>query len=194
MDTVFDLFSVKVIRKDFKNIELEITLSRFINLNNCTIEFWAAAPPTTGVSFSGSGMPFHDSEQAYFNTPNKGVFNPKSRVSVISLLTPNSYYSHLGTRLIESCVNIKITSGNISTVELVGLGQSAPYRTLTYPESRNGPEFYDRSHLIFPRSQESICRDSGYPKCLSNADGAGCNNMISYSKNNSFWGNAVPSG
>ena len=37
--------------------------------------FWAAAPPTYGTSFSGSGMPYPDPLTAYDRTPNKGVLD-----------------------------------------------------------------------------------------------------------------------
>jgi hypothetical protein len=188
MNQHFKLFSAKVSRQNKHETIVEITLVDNLIPQKVTLEFWGAAPVSRGVSFSGSGLPYHDAEQAFFNSPNKGKFTPKMKKSIISLQNPNGYFSHLGTRMIKSCVSIKITYEGVSMVELVELGEAAPYRSLTYPSTRNSPMFYDRSHLTFARSQESILRASGYPSCSKVNK---CNNWISSSEK-SFWGMAVP--
>lgn len=196
MSRQFQFFSVQITKPNYKTTILEITLNDELNQAKTTIEFWAAAPPTLGVSFSGSALPYYDAEQAFNNSPNIGKFTPHFKKSIIKLHTPNSYYSHLGTRLIESCVSVKITYDNVSVVELVNLGTTAPYRSLTYPSTRNSPMFYDRSHLQTPRSQESILRASGYPSCKSSkktcASSNKCADFMNHSTENSFWGLAVP--
>ena len=41
--------------------------------SNPKIIFWAANPPTYVTSYSGSGLPYHNSDQAFDKTPNIGV-------------------------------------------------------------------------------------------------------------------------
>ena len=188
MNQHFKLFSSQVFRPNKSESIIEINLLDHLVPHKTSIEFWAGAPATLGVSFSGSGLPFFDAQQAFTNSPNIGKFTPNMKKSIIRLQTPNSYYSHLGTRLIQSCVSIKVTYENVSVVELVELGEAAPYRLLSYPSTRKSPMFYDRSHLTSARSQESILRASGYPSCSKVNT---CNNWISSSEK-SFWGMAVP--
>ena len=182
MHQQFQLFSTSISKPSQKTTILSIILNDELIPSKTTIQFWAASPPTFGASFSGSALPFYNAEQAFNNSPNNGTITPKSKKTVIKLHTPNSYYSHLGTRLIPSCVTLKITYQNISVVENINVGLVAPYRTLTYPSTRSSPMFYDRSHLQTPRSQESILRASGYPSC----------GKTESSHATSFWGLAVP--
>ena len=37
--------------------------------------FWAAAPPTYGTSYYGSGLPYPDALVSYDRTPNRGSVN-----------------------------------------------------------------------------------------------------------------------
>jgi hypothetical protein len=189
MNQHFQFFSAKIMRPNKTETLIEITLVDTLDPKKTNIEFWAGAPASLGVSFSGSGLPFYNAEQAFNNSPNNGKFTPNSKQSIIRLMTPNAYYSHLGTRLIHSCVSIKITFEGVFVTELIELGEATPYRLLTYPTSRKSPAFYDRSHLTSARSQESILRSSGYPLCLSPND---CGNWVNHKTEDSFWGMAVP--
>jgi hypothetical protein len=189
MDQRFECFSAKVFRPNLKETILELNLRDEIN-DRTEVEFWAAAPATFGASFSGSGLPYSDSEMAFCNTPNKGKLFPTSKRVLIHLKTPNSYYSHLGTRQIPACVTVKLTSNGTVYLENIELGSAVPNRTLTYPSSRSSCLFYDRSLLTTQRSQEKILRSSGYPSCISENN---CNNFTLFSEKN-FWGGAVPLG
>jgi len=180
MKQIFKTFSVSFTRDERKRISVKCVLNNFTN--DTVIEFWAPNPPDYNASFSGSALPFSDSVIAYENTPNSGSFKPSTSEFTIDLLFPNSYYSNLGTKLIEPHVNVKIIQQNSEVVETIFLGEIAPFRTLTYPgnpRGRSGPEFYDRSSLTVPRSQEKILRSGGYP---------GMN--VNTPKN--FWGKFVP--
>ena len=44
-----------------------------------TIMFWAPNPPTWSQSYSGSGLPYHDSIQAYQQSPNVGAVKAVNR-------------------------------------------------------------------------------------------------------------------
>ena len=53
----------------------------------------AAAPADLRLSYSGSGLPFANPDQAYFDTPNKGTFQTHSNGAFdFQLWAPNSYY------------------------------------------------------------------------------------------------------
>lgn len=178
MKLLFDKFYVKLIRNERKRLNVQFNFNEPIS----SIEFWAPAPPDYNASFSGSALPFPDSIIAYENSPNTGKFIPDSTQFTIDLMFPNSYYSHLGTRLVEPHLNIKVTQYGSQFVETIFLGEIAPFRLLTYPakpKGRSGPEFYDRSHLKEARSQEAILRSGNYPSMYQNTP-----------KN--FWGKFIP--
>ena len=179
MKQSFEFYDVTFERHDRKRILLNFSLK---NNEKTLVEFWAGNPPDYTASFSGSALPFPDSQIAYENSPNKGKFTPKNGKFKIDLLFPNAYYSHLGTRYIEPHVVVQIVQNGHTNVETIFLGEIAPFRLLTYPgqpRPRENPTFYDRSHLTVPRSQEAILRSGGYP------------NMNQPTPKN-FWGGFVP--
>ena len=71
--------------------------------------FWAAAPPTYGTSFSGSGMPYNDPLTAYDRTPNKGVIDVQNGNFTINMKYPNAYYIGLGSVYIPPHINFKVS-------------------------------------------------------------------------------------
>ena len=168
---------VNVVRPDTKTVILECELTQFNKTTS--VSYIAAQSPDYLQSYTGAGLPFPDAISAYENTRNSGKFQPRSRKFSIKLQFPNSYYSHLGTRLIPPHVRLTIFHNSESKVEFIELGENAPFRTLSYqskPVPRMTPNFYDRSHLKQQRSQESILRASGYQlKTPSN-----------------FWGTSIP--
>jgi hypothetical protein len=132
------------------------------------IYFWAAAPPTNGISFSGSGMPYPSPLVAYDRTPNKGavqVVNGKFRFSI---KYPNAYYIGLGSLYIPPHINMKFCSdGNPDMYFSIQIDDGIPFRMLTYPapptkKPRNSPMFYCEPEKG-ARSQEQILRVSSYP-------------------------------
>ena len=133
-----------------------------------TVYYWAAAPPTYGVSFSGSGMPYPSPEVAYDRTPNKGVINVVNGSFNFSIKYPNAYYIGLGSLYIPPHINFKVSAqSNPDSYFSVQLDDGIPFRMLTYPappsqKPRVSPLFYcEPEHGA--RTQEDILRNSSYP-------------------------------
>jgi hypothetical protein len=128
------------------------------NIENNTIQYIASAPPDYKSSFSGSGIPYHNKEQAYFLTPNKGekkLFNNKCDISIFK---PNSYYSSFNKLELPY---IKIFY-NSKSFKIDLQSEKIPYRSLTHPTLREKQEqnFYNRQYKV--RTQEQILIDSQY--------------------------------
>ena len=143
------------------------------NPNVNKIMFWAAAPPTYGTSFSGSGMPYPDALVAFDRTPNRGSVNVVNGLFKFRIKYPNAYYAGLGTLYIPPHVNLRLCQAGLDEnhrsnrkVSVV-VDDGIPFRTLTYPappskKPRISPMFYcEPSHGA--RTQETILRQSGYP-------------------------------
>lgn len=164
----FERFTVQFVRSERRRVRLVFHLKQF-SLDT-HVSFWAANPCDHRSSFTGSGLPFADAVQAYENTPNKGAFAPKSATFEIELFSPGSYYTHLCSNLIQPHVVVELTQYGKKYIETIYTSESMPFRTLTYPilpRGREGPQFYDRSHLTLSRSQETILRAGGYPTSLT---------------------------
>lgn len=149
------------------------------------IIFWAANPPTYTTSYSGSGLPYPNSDVAYENTPNTGSVIAKDRKFQFRIRYPNAYYAGLGSVYVEPCVHIKVCEKDSEqNVETIKLGNGIPFRSLTYPPTqpntrvRSNNLFYSGRDKLPVRTQETILRESGYPE----------ENIVP----NNFWGNAVP--
>lgn len=134
------------------------------------VRYVAASPADHSGSFSGSGFPFANEQQAFDSTPNKGVLKVGlGGAYTVHVLYPNSYYRHLGSELISPTLYISYMSDKTLTTVASQLGPPIPFRTLTYPDARHDVSFYDRgSHdELNPdrdvRTQEHILRESGYP-------------------------------
>ena len=145
--------------------------------------FWAAAPPTFGTSFSGSGMPYSDPLTAYDRTPNKGVIDVQNGNFTITMKYPNAYYIGLGSVYIPPHVNFKIAdAGKNDTYFSVQIDDGIPFRMLTYPapptkKPRTSAMFYYEPEKG-ARTQEDILRASAYPETNTMPD--------------NFWGDRPP--
>lgn len=151
--------------------DIKISGSVYGSVNKVT--FWAAAPPTYGTSFSGSGLPYPDPIVAHENTPNRGSVNVENGKFTFTIKYPNAYYIGLGTLYVPPHVNIKLcemgkSENDESNKKIsVKLDDGIPFRTLTYPapptkKPRTSPLFYcEPWHGA--RTQEAILRSSGYP-------------------------------
>ena len=145
--------------------------------------FWAAAPPTYGTSFSGSGMPYSDPLTAYDRTPNKGVIDVQNGNFTINMKYPNAYYIGLGSVYIPPHINFKVSeTGKDDTYFSVQIDDGIPFRMLTYPAP---PTKKPRSSAMFyyepekgARTQEAILRASAYPETNTMPD--------------NFWGDRPP--
>ena len=136
-----------------------------------TIVFWAPNPPTWSQSYSGSGLPFHDSIQAYQKSPNVGAVKAVNRKFEFRIKFPNAYYVGLGSLYVPPVVHFKICEEGSDTKKYhtIELGKGIPYRTLTYPSPpsnrpRDSPLFYHCGTSLPVRTQEQVLRDSGYPE------------------------------
>lgn len=142
------------------------------NTPNPTILFWASNPPDRIVSYSGSGLPFANPEQAYENSRNVGAVKANNREFRFNIDMPNSYYVGLGSLYVPPHIHFKVCEdGSNNQFHTIKLGEGIPFRTLTYPappgkNSRTSPVFYMNrgpENYFQVRSQEQILRDSGYP-------------------------------
>ena len=156
---------------------------------NSVISFWAAAPPTKGISFSGSGMPYPSPAVAYDRTPNKGVITAVNGRFNFVLKYPNAYYIGLGSLYIPPHINFKITEPGLQSQQTpkthnfsVQIDDGIPFRMLTYPapptnKPRISPLFYCEPEKG-ARTQESILRASSYPS--------------THTMPSNFWGDRPP--
>jgi hypothetical protein len=136
-----------------------------------TIMFWAPNPPTWSQSYSGSGLPYHDSIQAYQQSPNVGAVKAVNRKFEFRIKFPNAYYVGLGSLYVPPVVHFKVCEDDCNQKEYhtIELGKGIPFRTLTYPSPpsnrpRDSPMFYHCGKGLPIRTQEQVLRDSGYPE------------------------------
>tara|TARA_Y100000590_G_scaffold470096_1_gene661945 strand:+ start:2290 stop:2835 length:546 start_codon:yes stop_codon:yes gene_type:complete len=133
-------------------------------LTECdTLMYWAAAPPDYLSSFTGSGLPFSSPEQAFDNTPNKGIVHLNDDGSFsFTIHYPNAYYIHLGTTYVSPRIMFQLCSRNHSNRtqhQVIVLDDGIPFRRLTHKKKINL-----HTEDLPVRNQESIIRDKQYPK------------------------------
>lgn len=132
------------------------------------IRFIAASPCDRRASYTGSGLPFHSAEQAFLDSPNRGIIKVQGNYFEIPLLFPNSYQIRLGRELVPPTLFLMYDdiAGNVRVVR-IKLGDPVPYRFLGYPSQftlgRNDASFYHAHHNLPVRSQEQVLRDGAYP-------------------------------
>lgn len=137
-------------------------------VENAQLRYLAASPADRRASYSGSGFPFHNAEQAFLESPNRGIINLIGNTFEIPLLFPNAYYVQLGRELVPPTLFIYYNnqSGEKRVIE-IKLSDPIPYRLLGYPAQftlgRKGADFYHAHHNLPVRSQEQVLRDSAYP-------------------------------
>lgn len=172
-----------------QDYDRELVIRGIVNeyIKDDTLYYLAAAPPDYRATFSGSGLPFASQVQAFDNTPNRGSVRVPGYGSefVINLMTPNAYYTGLGTVYVPPTLYIEYTSQQgIKRNLSVKVSNGIPYRSLTHPGpgqgviARANAMFYATQFHLPVRSQEQILRDSAYPE----------NNKM----NKDFWGLKPP--
>lgn len=120
------------------------------------------------ASFSGSGLPFANQQQAFDFTPNVGEIKLGiDNTFVIDLITPNSYLVGLGSVTVPPSLFIQyFRPDGEKRMITIRVAEPIPYRTLTYPldpRPRKDATFYD-SQFMFPvTTQEQHFYDSAYP-------------------------------
>ena len=163
----FDKYSCKgvVLNKGSGNITIKGKVDT--TSSNPTILYWASSPPNFNTSYSGSGLPYANPEQAYDRSPNVGAVKAENGEFEFNIFYPNSYYVGLGSLYIPPHVHLKVCDGKNEKYHSIKISEGIPFRTLTYPappskKPRKCPLFYHNPRLTV-RSQEQILRDSGYP-------------------------------
>jgi len=130
------------------------------------VKYIAASPPDYRGSFSGSGLPFANEEQAFEGTPNTGVLQLYGNSGQLKLFLPNSYYTDFMGSIMGPSVRVHYLSNGTPRSGLVLLNNAVPYRALTYQQSRRdeGPLFYDGGFELQVRTQAQVLTEAGYPK------------------------------
>ena len=134
------------------------------------VEYVAAVSPDSMSSFSGSGLPFPNPQQAFSGTTNRGHFNVDADNEFeLTVDEPNSYYTGLGKTLVEPSLFVRYGVDGKQVTERLVIGRPIAYRTLTYPTggpdglaARSSCEFYRMATDVDARTQEKILRDSEY--------------------------------
>ena len=154
---------------NIQNNEVRIYGKVYIE-NNSLLEYYAANPANYLHSYTGSGLPFPNSQIAYQNTTNYGRIFINNNSYSFTIKYPNAFYAGLGSKYIDPHVIVRITdtSGKQYKPIFIKLNNGLPYRTLTHPPPpdtwpRKNPLFYYGKDTLPVRSQEQILRDSSYP-------------------------------
>jgi len=135
------------------------------------LHYYAANPPDYRTSYSGSGLPFANYEQAYENTTNYGSVEVKNNGdATIKMRFPNSYYINLGNYIVHPNVKITYNINNVEKEINVKLSDGLPYRSLTHPFIRNSSNFYGHGWSLPVLSQENILKNSAYPSMNTHYD------------------------
>jgi hypothetical protein len=142
-----------------------------------SISWKAAAPLTRGISFSGSGFPHPNQEQAYDVRSKSGKIESKmGEFRIVLDEVPGSYYSGLGSIFVPPHVELEITSldGRVVKKNVLLENFVTPFRWISgappghaVGQSTTGEEgraaFYAWNPDSGVRSQEAILRGRGYP-------------------------------
>ena len=159
METSFESIycTGKISTVDRKHLKIKCKIND--EVKNNVVYFSAPSPPNFNESFSGSGLPFKDEQQAYFNTPNIGTIKTINNEFELQILCPNSYYIDFNT-IKSPELSLKYNDKTI----IVPLDKyTVPYRSLQYPNLRKTQQqvFYHRKNKI--RSQVRILLESQFP-------------------------------
>jgi len=143
-----------------------------------TIRWIAPKSPHRTTGFSGSGLPYHDADQAFLNTENTGVIESSDGTFNINMRTlPSAYYTGLGSVYVPPVLMLETRLDNSvesyrTHVFLSPIGM--PYRWIAGapPGPRATPNdeevgrsmFYTgRENLGLFQNQEAQLRFKGYP-------------------------------
>lgn len=133
------------------------------------IKYWAASPPTWGMGFAGSGLPYSNESIAFDNTPNKGVMPSNGLEFSFEIRYPNSYYTEGGSTKVLPEVQLRFVNATgepLSKIHRIPVGNDIPYRSLTWPRQRDwneGPMFYDNPDIPIV-DQSTLLMMNRYPE------------------------------
>jgi len=134
----------------------------------------AAAPNTRGISFSGSGLPHPNAEQAFDVRSMSGtVMSPDGTFRLVLDEVPGAYYAGLGSIYVPPHVQVDVLgkSGKQWTGNILVQDYAAPFRWISGAPPGFQEESSDEGRAMFykwnpdsgVRSQEAILRSRGYP-------------------------------
>jgi hypothetical protein len=147
------------------------------------IRFIAPKGIHRGMSFAGSGLPYHNADQAFDGTENTGVINsPDGSFSIEFDKFPSAYYTGLGSTYVPPVLILETIKANSSDPEdpevfkthIFLSPEGVPYRWIAgapsgprYPpaEGQIGRAMYygGREELPLFQNQEMLLRNKGYP-------------------------------
>lgn len=133
-----------------------------LSVDDSTIYYYAASPCDYRSSYSGSGMPFHSKEQAFYSTPNIGTIKLIGNEFTIKLLKPNSYYDKLNEPVINPYVIIYFYCNKVKKETKIEFKDRIPFRDIRFDARHTDVMFYNNQNLEV-RTQEQILIDSRYP-------------------------------
>ena len=147
---------------------IEVTWSVSPSPDRDFVDYFAAAPATRGASFDGSGLPFANETQAMQGSASRGRAVPSSSFPgtySARIALPNSYYAGLGTKLVPPALHVTYVSGGETYRGAGKVADEIPFRTLTYPSTRTGPQAYaSKSDRV--SSQQALLYASAYPSLV----------------------------
>ena len=139
------------------------------------------APAETKHSFSGSGLPYSNQEQAFYN-PIIGAVKQNSEASaIIECRLPNSYYTEVGNKLIRPYMNLSYYKDGKKVDTTIDLNLYIPYRSL-YPMI-NGPMDYAGKFDLPIMNQDKMYRSFAHPE-----------QPMPSASHQSYWGMKPPNG
>lgn len=172
-----DGVSVKIQRNQNGSILVTGNIDRFAGSPQ-QIQWLAPKGIHRGMSFAGSGLPYHNADQAFENTQNKGLINSPDGSFVIEMSTfPSAYYTGLGSTYVPPVLmleTVKAGSSDKFRTHVFLCPEGVPYRWIagSPPGPRAAPVegqvgrsmFYNgREELPLFQNQEALCRHKGYP-------------------------------
>jgi len=95
------------------------------------LRFWASSPADMRQSYSGSGLPYPNSDIALIDSPNNGVIELSPIGSFqLNIIRPNSYYVNQGNTLIPPQLSFRLDY-NGSKIYNIKIGDPIPHRSLS---------------------------------------------------------------
>jgi hypothetical protein len=157
-------------------VTVECSFENRVQVN--VIKYIAARPADRRASYTGSGYPYANKEQAFHNTPTQGKMRVLNNKFSLTFPTPNSYYVNLGNKLVPPMLFVSYDNGSEKEqVQEILVDDQVPYRFLQFPLQRNDATFYHAHHNLPVRTQEQVLRDGQYPMIVG-----------AWSMSNDYWG------
>lgn len=150
---------------DHSKYDIIINIETKNNVDDDVLYFVAPNPPDYRTSYSGSALPFHNENQAFENTPNKGKVVFKKNKASFGIKYPNSYYKNIGNIQVLPHVDLIYKISGKEYIFSYKLSENPiPYRSLTHPYTRLSPMFYEPKTEKQIASQCTLFTNTAYPK------------------------------